>query len=121
MILETRNLRKEVLSGNTPLVILDEINLTVNQGESLAIVGPSGSGKSTLLGLLAGLDVATQGEIYLNGNPLHELDEEKCRTLGQLIYHRGGHQAMVGVFYAMIYCFPKAETMSAKYRMAGVE
>ena len=77
MILETRNLRKEVLSGNTPLVILDEINLTVNQGESLAIVGPSGSGKSTLLGLLAGLDVATQGEIYLNGNPLHELDEEK--------------------------------------------
>jgi len=77
MILETRNLRKEVLSGNTPLVILDEINLTVNQGESLAIVGPSGSGKSTLLGLLAGLDIATQGEIYLNGNPLHKLDEEK--------------------------------------------
>jgi putative ABC transport system ATP-binding protein len=77
MILETRNLRKEVLSGDTPLVILDEINLTVNQGESLAIVGPSGSGKSTLLGLLAGLDIATQGEIYLNGNPLHKLDEEK--------------------------------------------
>ena len=77
MILKTTNLKKEVLSGNTPLVILDDINLELEEGKSLAIVGPSGSGKSTLLGLLAGLDTATSGEIYLNGNDLHNLNEEK--------------------------------------------
>ncbi|HIE50072.1 MAG TPA: ABC transporter ATP-binding protein [Gammaproteobacteria bacterium] len=77
MILKTRNLKKEVLSGNQTLVILDDINLELQEGKSLAIVGPSGSGKSTLLGLLAGLDTATSGEIFLNGNSLHDLDEEK--------------------------------------------
>ena len=77
MILKTRNLKKEVLSGNQTLVILDDINLELQEGKSLAIVGPSGSGKSTLLGLLAGLDKATSGEIFLNGNSLHDLDEEK--------------------------------------------
>jgi putative ABC transport system ATP-binding protein len=77
MILKTRNLKKEVLSSNQTLVILDDINLELQEGKSLAIVGPSGSGKSTLLGLLAGLDTATSGEIFLNGNSLHDLDEEK--------------------------------------------
>jgi len=77
MILKTTNLKKEVLSGNSPLVILDDINFELEEGKSLAIVGPSGSGKSTLLGLLAGLDTATSGELYLNGNALHNLDEEK--------------------------------------------
>jgi len=77
MILKTRNLKKEVLSGNQTLVILDDINLELQEGKSLAIVGPSGSGKSTLIGLLAGLDTATSGEIFLNGNSLHDLDEEK--------------------------------------------
>mgnify|MGYP005661781033 FL=1 len=47
----------------------------------MAITGPSGSGKSTLLGLLAGLDTATSGEIYLNGEALHELDEEQRALL----------------------------------------
>jgi len=61
MILKTTNLKKEVLSGNSPLVILDDINFELEEGKSLAIVGPSGSGKSTLLGLLAGLDTATSG------------------------------------------------------------
>lgn len=58
------------------LTILDDISLHINAGESLAIVGASGSGKSTLLGLLAGLDVPTQGEILLHDQPLSSLDEE---------------------------------------------
>jgi len=77
MILQTKDLRKEVLSGNAPLVILDGINLSLEEGKSLAIVGPSGSGKSTLLGILAGLDTASSGEVYLNKIALHELDEEQ--------------------------------------------
>lgn len=77
MILQTKDLRKEVLSGNAPLVILDGINLSLEEGKSLAIVGPSGSGKSTLLGILAGLDTPSSGEVYLNKIALHELDEEQ--------------------------------------------
>ena len=77
MILSTKNLRKEVSSGNSNLVILEDINLNVEEGESLAITGPSGSGKSTLLGLLAGLDNPSSGEVFLNKIPLHELNEEE--------------------------------------------
>ena len=77
MILSTKNLRKEVSSGNSNLVILEDINLNVEEGESLAITGPSCSGKSTLLGLLAGLDNPSSGEVFLNKIPLHELNEEE--------------------------------------------
>ena len=56
---------------------IEDINLELEEGRSLAIVGPSGSGKSTLLGLLAGLDSPTEGEIFLNNQPLHKLSEEE--------------------------------------------
>lgn len=59
------------------LTILHDISLTINRGESVAIVGASGSGKSTLLSLLAGLDQPTVGEVYLAGKPLHQLSEDQ--------------------------------------------
>ena len=81
MILEVNNLRKEVSSGDNQLVILDNVSFNLNEGQSLAITGPSGSGKSTLLGLLAGLDEASSGQIHLDGQALHELDEEQRAVL----------------------------------------
>tara|TARA_Y100001935_G_C17268454_1_gene490477 strand:- start:712 stop:1374 length:663 start_codon:yes stop_codon:yes gene_type:complete len=81
MILEVNKLRKEVSSGDSDLTILDDVSFSLEEGKSLAITGPSGSGKSTLLGLLAGLDTATSGEIYLDNVGLHKLDEEDRSTL----------------------------------------
>lgn len=56
--------------------VLKGIDLTVEQGEALGIVGPSGSGKSTLLMVLAGLERLDSGEIHINGAPLHTLSED---------------------------------------------
>ena len=81
MILEVNKLRKEVSSGDSDLTILDDVSFSLAEGKSLAITGPSGSGKSTLLGLLAGLDTATSGEIYLDKVGLHKLDEEDRSNL----------------------------------------
>lgn len=67
---------KTVTTYEGALTILDDISLEVAAGESLAIVGASGSGKSTLLGILAGLDLPSQGSVSLNGNLLTRLDEE---------------------------------------------
>ena len=77
MILKVNNLRKEVASGDSSLVILDDVSFSLEEGQSLAITGPSGSGKSTLLGLLAGLDSASSGTIFLDNIPIHEQDEEE--------------------------------------------
>ena len=81
MILTTKNLRKEVPSGESNLVILDDITFSLEEGKSLAITGPSGSGKSTLLALLAGLDPSTSGDIVLDGIKLNLLDEEERAIL----------------------------------------
>lgn len=76
-ILNARNLSKVVPSAEGELAILDDVSLSVDKGDSLAIVGTSGSGKSTLLGLLAGLDLPSSGEIHLAGHLLGSLDEDQ--------------------------------------------
>ena len=64
------------MTKQEPLTILNEVDLTIGAGESVAIVGSSGAGKSTLMTLLAGLDTPTSGEIYLLGQALSSLDDE---------------------------------------------
>lgn len=75
-VVEVLGLGKQVANGAEPLTILQDISFDVMPGETVAIIGASGSGKSTLLGLLAGLDVPSQGEIRLDGVSLAALDED---------------------------------------------
>ena len=71
-----KGLGQSVRLGQESLTILEGIDLQVNSGETVALVGASGSGKSTLLGLLAGLDLPSLGSIEILGKSLGELDEE---------------------------------------------
>lgn len=75
-MIRTQQLGYRIVYGDETLTILNEIDLTIAQGESAAIVGASGSGKSTLLGLLAGLDSPTSGRIWLADNEITAMDEE---------------------------------------------
>lgn len=77
IILKVSALTKSVLLEDKTLELLQPINLSVYAGESIAIVGSSGSGKTTLLSILAGLDVPTEGQVYLKNYPLHQLNEEQ--------------------------------------------
>lgn len=75
-IIKAQSLSKIVSTKQEQLTILENVDLDIHEGESVAIVGTSGAGKSTLMTLLAGLDVPTSGEVSLLGQPLHSLDDE---------------------------------------------
>ena len=76
-ILETKDLRKIYGSGDTEVRALDGVNICVENGEFVAIVGTSGSGKSTLLHMLGGLDRPTSGSVTVDGKNIFELKDEE--------------------------------------------
>ena len=75
-ILETKALRKIYGSGDTEVRALDGVDLTVDKGEFVAVVGTSGSGKSTLLHMLGGLDRPTSGAVLVDGSDIFSLKDE---------------------------------------------
>ena len=76
-ILETKDLRKIYGAGDTEVRALDGVNLTVEKGEFVAVVGTSGSGKSTLLHMLGGLDRPTSGTVTVDGREIFALKDEE--------------------------------------------
>jgi putative ABC transport system ATP-binding protein len=70
------HLTKRVRDADGSLTILDDVSFEVGQGATVAVVGASGSGKSTLLGLMAGLDLPSEGRVLASGSSLFELDED---------------------------------------------
>ena len=86
-MIQVKNAKKWIQNGARRVEILRGISLDIPSGQFLAILGASGSGKSTLLGLLAGLDTPSEGEIWLDGVPIHNLAESQLaavrgRTIG---------------------------------------
>lgn len=80
-LIEVKNLCKVYGSGEAKVEALKDINLEIEQGEFVAIVGPSGSGKSTLLHLLGGVDKPTSGEVIIKGESVYKLKEKELSVL----------------------------------------
>jgi putative ABC transport system ATP-binding protein len=87
LMVRTRGLHKDYGSGESLVRAVDEVDLDVRCGETLAVMGPSGCGKSTLLHLLGGLDRPTGGELWVNGRRIDGLSE---RSSAQLRRHEVG-------------------------------
>lgn len=85
-MIKIQNLCKSLYGGGHEVGILTNLNLHVPPGQFIAVTGPSGSGKSTLLGLMAGLDTATSGRVFLDGKDLTQMDENSlARLRGQSV------------------------------------
>ena|SRR5258706_2675165 len=80
-MIELYKVSKIVPSGAEMLTILHPLDLTIPDGQFIAVVGPSGSGKSTLLGLIAGLDEPTSGEIRIDGQVITTMNEDSLAEL----------------------------------------
>jgi ABC-type lipoprotein export system ATPase subunit len=83
MLLELKNISKtyEIPSGEGQAIVLRDISLQINQGESIAVVGPSGSGKSTLLNIIGALDRPTSGIVTLAGKNLADLEDSELSKI----------------------------------------
>ena len=95
-IVEVKNLYKAYQRDSLKIPVLEDISLTVPEGEFLALMGPSGSGKTTLLNLIAGIDRPSSGTITVAGENLNSLSET------QLAKWRARHVGMVFQFYNLI-------------------
>lgn len=113
--LEARGVSKTIASGERSLTVLDGIELSLNAGDSLSIVGTSGSGKSTLLALLAGLDLPTRGQISLLGHDLTTLDEDARAAW------RAGRVGFVFQSFQLLSGLSALDNVTLPLELAGVD
>lgn len=106
---------KVVDTSEGSLQILRPISFEVKSGESVAIIGASGSGKSTLLGLLAGLDQVTEGEIFLDGEALHSMNEEERAIL------RGNKVGFIFQSFMLVQSLTALENVMLPAEIAGLD
>lgn len=115
ILISAKDVTKDVQAPDGSLLnILSGVNLNVNSGEAVALLGASGSGKSTLLGLLAGLDQPTQGEITLLGKELKSLSEDDCARL------RLGKVGFVFQAFQLLPGMSALENVALPLKLAGV-
>lgn len=81
MILQVKNLTRLYVQGSETVRAVDNCNLTVNDGDFITITGPSGCGKSTLLGLLGGIDKPDSGKVFLDGESLYEVSDNRLSDI----------------------------------------
>ena len=115
MLLRACNLKKVFRSGDSDLVLFENLSLQVKSGEMLAIVGESGTGKSTLLHILGALDTASEGDVYFAQLLLRSLSEEAAADF------RGRELGFVWQFHYLLPEFTAAENVAMPLRVRGVK
>src|SRR3972149_1635361 len=80
-IIKLNNVLKDYLMGDSIIRALDGVDASVRKGDFIAIVGPSGSGKSTMMNMVGALDLATKGEIFLDGRDIEHLEESELAQI----------------------------------------
>jgi len=105
-ILTGNNITKTYQDGKTTTNVLNHLDISINSGERIAIVGTSGSGKSTLLHILGGLDVPTSGEVWLHGQRINDLNETQRGEL------RNQHLGFLYQFHPLLAEFTAIENVA---------
>ncbi|MCR5674876.1 MAG: ABC transporter ATP-binding protein [Lachnospiraceae bacterium] len=95
-ILRSHQLKKDFQVGETVTKVLKGVDLTIEEGEFVVILGPSGSGKSTMLNIIGGIETITSGELYYRDEPIHEMKTK------DLIEYRRKHIGFVFQFYNLL-------------------
>ena len=111
--MEAHGLRKTYESEGAPVRALRGVDMSIDQGEFVAIMGPSGCGKSTLLNLVAGLDVPSEGEITVAGEPLAGMDESDLARM------RRRHIGIVFQFFNLLEGMSVLENVTLPAVIAG--
>ncbi len=114
VLIEAQALTKRVALPGRELTILDDVSFQIKAGESVAVVGASGSGKSTLLALLAGLDVASSGDVRIGTQSLSQLDEDGRASL------RGERVGFVFQNFQLLPALTALENVMLPLELAGV-
>ncbi|MFZ9227941.1 MAG: ABC transporter ATP-binding protein [Candidatus Nanopelagicales bacterium] len=101
-VVEMKNVAKYFGEGSSKVKALDGVDLTINQGEFVAIVGPSGSGKSTMMNLIGCLDRPTSGRVKIAGEDLSKLNDKKLTSLRNLA---------IGFVFQSFFLLPKTDAL----------
>ena len=112
-IIEVRNVSRAFNNGKQVTEVLKDINLTVDEGDFVSIMGPSGSGKSTLLYLLGGLDTPTTGSVSINGRDLSTLSDRQLSSM------RNEEIGFVFQFYNLVPNLNVVDNISLPLMLAG--
>jgi ABC-type lipoprotein export system ATPase subunit len=104
-LIRLNNVVKAYKTEAGDFIALRDVNLTISNGEFIAVIGKSGSGKSTLINMIAGIDRPTGGEIYISGKPIHNLSENKMARL------RGNSLGIVFQFFQLLPLLTAAENI----------
>jgi putative ABC transport system ATP-binding protein len=113
-IVQTVNLKKTYMLGKVPVNALQSVNLNIDSGDFLAIVGPSGSGKSTLLNMIGALDKPTEGKVLIGGVDVSALNDDQIAELRQ-------HIGFVFQFFNLIPRLTSSENVELPLAIAGVD
>ena len=113
-IIDLRNIVKVYETAAGPFTALKGIDLTVQAGEFVAVVGKSGSGKSTLINMFTGIDHPTEGEVIVANTPIRRLDE------GEMAEWRGRHMGIIFQFFQLLPTLSIVENVMIPMDLAGL-